>query len=258
MNIGTAKPCEAELSVVKHRLINSLSIHEHYSAGQFESDALECIMKIFSDSDFAILSGGSGLYVDIVCKGADEMPVRNDELRSELNELYKREGIQAIRDKLFKLDPEYYQSADVNNPHRLIRAIEVCLTAGKKYSELRKSRIVKRPFNIIKIGLDLEREMVYRLIDDRVDRMMNDGLLEEVRSLYEFRSLNALATVGYSELIGHLEGKTTLDDAVNLIKQHTRNYAKRQWTWFRKDNDIAWFRPDQFAEIMQQITAQAI
>lgn len=256
MNIGTAKPKPDELDQVPHHMINSLSIHDSYSAGQFETDALESILKIFSVSDHAILCGGSGLYVDLVCRGADEMPARNEKLRLELNDIFNREGIHSIQKRLKELDPEYYLSADLNNPHRLIRAIEVCITTGKKYSDLRTSKVNKRPFNIIKIGLEEEREIVYRMIDERVDRMMNENLLDEAKSLYRFRDLNALQTVGYSELFDFLDGKLTLDEAVNLIRQHTRNYAKRQWTWFRKDKEIAWFRPKDYKEIISYITSR--
>lgn len=258
MNIGTAKPSPDELDQVRHHLINSLSIHDSYSAGQFETDALECILKIFSISDYAILCGGSGLYVDLVSRGADEMPARNEGLRLELNDLFKRDGIQAIQMKLKELDPEYYLTADINNPHRLIRAIEVCMTTGKKYSDLRTSKVNKRPFNIIKIGLEEERELVYRMIDERVDRMMNENLLDEAKSLFQFCDLNALQTVGYSELFDFLDGKSSLEEAINLIRQHTRNYAKRQWTWFRKDKEITWFRPKDYTEIISYITSRAI
>lgn len=258
MNIGTAKPAPDELDQVRHHLINSLSIHDSYSAGQFETDALECILKIFSGSDYAILCGGSGLYVDIVCRGADEMPARNEGLRLELNDLFKRDGIQAIQMKLKELDPEYYLSADLNNPHRMIRAIEVCITTGKKYSDLRTSKVNKRPFNIIKIGLEEEREIVYRMIDERVFRMMKENLLDEAKILYQLRDLNALQTVGYSELFDFLDRKLSLEEAINLIRQHTRNYAKRQWTWFRKDKEIIWFRPKEYNEIVSYITSRVV
>ena len=255
INIGTAKPSNDELDQVRHHLINSLSIHDSYSAGKFETDALECILKIFSISDYAILCGGSGLYVDLVCRGADEMPARNEVLRIELNDLFIREGIQAIQMKLKELDPEYYLNADLNNPHRLIRAIEVCITTGKKYSDLRTSKVNKRPFNIIKLGLEEDRDIVYRKIDERVDIMMKENLLDEAKGLYQFRDLNALQTVGYSELFDFLDGKLPLEEAVNLIKQHTRNYAKRQWTWFRKDKEVTWFRPKEYTEIISYITS---
>ncbi len=258
MNVGTAKPSIAELAEVKHHLINSLSVSDNYSAGQFESDALESIVKIFSSADYAILCGGSGLYVDLVCKGTDDMPARNDELRSQLNEEYKTSGIGVLQEKLKKLDPEFYETIDLSNPHRLIRAIEVCITSGKKYSELRTNSKSKRPFNIIKIGLEDEREKLYERIDERVDSMMKNNLLAEAQSLIEYRSLNALQTVGYSELFEFMDGKLSLEEAVHLIKQHTRNYAKRQWTWFRKDKQIHWFTPrSRFEDIVSCIVSEA-
>jgi len=243
MNIGTAKPNAAQLAEVKHHLVNSHSIHDDYNAGRFEVDALECLMDIFSRSDYAILCGGSGLYVDLVCYGSDDVPPKNPVLREQLNNLYSEKGIEVLQEKLNELDPEFYQVMDQQNPHRLIRAIEVCMESGKKYSEIRTSKKMKRPFGIVKIGLEDEREKVYQRINDRVDRMMEDHLLEEVKTLYPFMHLNALQTVGYNELFGFLEKRFTLEEAVSLVKQHTRNFAKRQWTWFKKDKEMMWFHP---------------
>jgi tRNA dimethylallyltransferase len=253
MNAGTAKPSSTQLEEVKHHLINSHSIHDDYNAGRFEADALECLLEIFSRNDYAILCGGSGLYVDLVCKGTDEMPQRNAELRERLGEILNDKGIGELQEMLRKLDPEYHQTIDLNNPHRLIRAIEVCMESGKKYSELRTMKNAKRPFRIIKIGLDDEREKLYQKINERVDSMMENGLLDEVQSLYHFRDLNALRTVGYSELISFLNKNISLDEAVQMIKQHTRNFAKRQWTWFKKDKELRWFRAEETEQIIAYI-----
>ncbi|MEO8086983.1 MAG: tRNA (adenosine(37)-N6)-dimethylallyltransferase MiaA [Bacteroidota bacterium] len=254
MNIGTAKPTADELGEAKHHLINSLSVFDDYSAGRFETDALECIRKIFANVDYAILCGGSGLYVQLVCNGSDKLPARNPELRSQLTILFNEQGIQALQEKLLNLDPEFYSRMDLNNPHRLIRAIEVCMESGKKYSELRTNARSKRPFKIIKVGLEEEREMIYQKIDERVDVMINNGLPDEVQSLLPARGLNALRTVGYSELFEFIDGKVSLPEAVSLIRQHSRNYAKRQWTWFKKDKEIAWFRPKDYEAIVEYIS----
>jgi tRNA dimethylallyltransferase len=257
MNAGTAKPSASQMNEARHHLVNSLSIHDNYSAGRFETDALECILQIFTRSNFAILCGGSGLYVDIVCKGADVLPARNPEVREQLTALLNEKGIEVLQQKLLHLDPEFYAKIDLKNPHRLIRALEVCIETGRKYSELRTEKKSKRPFNIIKIGLEEDRSRIYERIDARVDEMIRNHLLDEVRLLVPFRHLNSLQTVGYSELFEFLDGKISLEDAVNRIRQHTRNYAKRQWTWFRKDAEINWFAPGDSAAIVQHINAAA-
>jgi len=253
MNIGTAKPSPSELAEIKHHLVNSLSIHDEYNAGRFETDALECIIKIFSKSDYAILCGGSGLYVDIVCRGSDTLPASNPDIRSNLNTLFREQGLEALQTKLRQLDPEFFHQVDLNNPHRLIRAIEVCLLTGSKYSALRTAKRNTRPFDIMKIGLEDERPEVYARIDRRVDSMMHHHLLDEAKMLYEYRHLNALQAVGYTELFSFIEGKISLDEAIAQIRQHTRNYAKRQWTWFRKDKEIKWFRPGNAAGVIAHI-----
>jgi len=253
INVGTAKPDASQLAEVKHHLVNSHSIHDDYNAGRFETDALECILDIFSKSDFAILCGGSGLYIDLVCKGSDDLPAKNPVLREELNTLFKEEGIKALQEKLKDLDAEYYRIIDLNNPHRLMRAIEVCIESGKKYSDMRTREKPRRPFGILKIGLEDEREKVYQSINQRVDKMMKNHLFDEAKSLFHLRHLNALQTVGYTELFGFLEGKFSLETAVSMIKQHTRNYAKRQWTWFKKDDEIKWFRPGETGAVIEYI-----
>ena len=253
MNAGTAKPSSSQLEEVRHHLINSHSIHEDYNAGRFETDALEALIGIFSAHEFAVLCGGSGLYIDLVCKGTDDMPHRNPALREQLNATLKEKGITTLQETLQKLDPEYFKVIDLNNPHRLIRAIEVCMESGKKYSEMRTKKNAERPFRILKIGLEDEREIVYRKINERVDEMMKNGLLAEAKSLYPWRDLNALHTVGYKELFSFLDGNITLEEAFAQIKQHTRNFAKRQWTWFKKDKTMRWFRPEESDEVIRYI-----
>lgn len=253
MDAGTAKPSQEELMEVKHHLINSLSIHDDYNAGRFEADAIKIISELFRHKDMVILCGGSGLYIDLVCHGSDELPVRNETLRNELADLLAKEGLEALQHMLKELDPDYYEIVDRRNPQRLMRAIEVCRESGKKYSELRTNKKITRPFEVIWIGLDDERETIYQRIDGRVDEMMKNGLLEEAGSLRTFRHLNALQTVGYSEMFEFLEGKISLEEAISRIKQHTRNYAKRQLTWFRKNKQLTWFRKEEVDKIINHI-----
>ncbi len=251
LNIGTAKPSEEELKKVKHHFINSLSIHDAYNVGQFEMDALQCLETIFKKHDVAIMVGGSGLFVNAVCDGLDQLPESDPELREELKTLLDEKGIEALQAKLAQHDPEYFETVDRYNPHRLIRAIEVCLLTGMKYSELRKQEKKERNFAVVKIGLDDEREKVYGRINERVDEMIRKDLLNEAEDFFSFRHLNALQTVGYSELFDFIEKKIPLQEAIDLIKRNTRRYAKRQLTWFRKGEEIAWFKPEELNEIMR-------
>jgi len=255
INIGTAKPSIEELKMAKHHFINSISIHDEYNVGMFEADALQCLEEIFTRHDIAILCGGSGLYINAVCNGMDELPEQDSELRDELNSLFKEQGIEALREKLQLLDPDYFETVDKANPHRIIRAIEVCMLTGMKYSELRKKQNAHRPFIAIKIGIEDEREIVYDKINERVDKMFADGLEEEAKSLYPYRHFNALQTVGYKELFDYFDNKSSLSEAVNLIKQHTRNYAKRQWTWFRKDREMKWFKMGEEEKVIDYISS---
>ncbi len=243
MNIGTAKPTEAELKQVKHHFINSLSVTDDYNVGMFERDALNVLETIFLKNKIAVMAGGSGLYINAICSGFDPLPVADKELREEMSQVYRDVGIETLQARLKKLDPEYYNKVDIKNPHRLIRAIEVCIKTGKKYSELLSGGKEQRKFETIKIGLELGRAELYERINKRVDEMMQNGLLEEVKSLAEHKHRNSLHTVGYKELFDFIEGKTDRNRAVELIKQNTRNYAKRQMTWFRKDKTITWFDP---------------
>lgn len=253
MNIGTAKPTEAQLKEVKHHFINSLSVTDEYNVGEFEKDALKVLENIFQKKNIVIMVGGSGLYINAVSNGFDSVPSADPEVRKNITEMYKREGIEYLRTTLKKLDKEYYSKVDLSNPHRMIRAIEVCIVTGKTYSELRKGKKQKRNFIPIKIGLNLEREKLYERINDRVDEMMKQALLNEVKSLVKYKNRNSLNTVGYKELFEHLEGKVDLELAIEKIKQNTRNFAKRQLTWFRKDTEINWFQPNEKEKVIEFI-----
>jgi tRNA dimethylallyltransferase len=244
MAIGTAKPNEDELSQAKHHFINSHSITDNFSVGDFEKQGLALLQDIFQKHDTAILVGGSGLYIKAICEGFDELPSASSEIRDRLNQAFNDKGISYLQGQLKDADPVYYNQVDLNNPQRLIRALEVFEATGKPFSSYRKAITNRRPFHTIKIGLDLPRDILYQRINQRVDAMIDQGLIEEVRSLLPFRHYNALNTVGYSELFDYIDGKTDLYTAIELIKQNTRRFAKRQLTWFRKDKDITWFVKD--------------
>ncbi len=244
MTIGTAKPIEVEMGDIPHHLIDNLSIKTSYNVGKYEQDALSIIDDIFGDKDIAILTGGSGLYIDAVCKGIDQMPEIPAGIREKLNELYEKKGIDYLANKLKAVDNAYYHQVDLKNPQRVIRALEVCETTGKPYSEFRKSTQAVRPFNMIKIGLERDREELYARIDKRMDVMIDEGLFEEAESLYSYRSHNALQTVGYKEVFDFMDGMYNREEAIRLLKRNSRRYAKRQMTWFRRDEEIKWFHPD--------------
>ncbi|MDO9184527.1 MAG: tRNA (adenosine(37)-N6)-dimethylallyltransferase MiaA [Bacteroidia bacterium] len=255
MNIGTAKPTETEIEGVTHYFINSHSITDDFNVGKYETEAIALLEKLFQTNEKVILVGGSGLYIDAVCKGFDELPEADEEIRNKINLLLKTDGIEGLQTLLKELDINYYNKVDLQNPQRLSRALEVCLTTGKPYSELRKGKIKKRNFNIIKVGINTSRELLYDRINKRVDEMMKDGLLNEVKSLQDFKHLNALQTVGYKELFDHLENKLDLNSAIELIKQNSRRFAKRQLTWFHRDEEIKWFEPNQAKEILMYINS---
>lgn len=250
MSIGTAKPHPDELAAAKHHFIDSHSINTFFSTGDFEKQALGLLDEIFTRHDLAIMVGGSGLYLDAVTKGLDELPDTDMEIRAQLNQLFETEGLEPIKAQLEAADPEYYAKVDQANTQRLIRGLEFFLSTGKKVSSFLTNSRKERPFNIIKIGLNMERPLLYERINHRVDVMLEEGLLEEVKSLIGFRELNALKTVGYAELFDYLDGTITYDTAVDKIKQNTRRFAKRQLTWFRRDTQIHWFSPDQSAEVI--------
>jgi len=244
MTIGTAKPGTEELKQAKHHFIDSHSITEDFSVGDFEKQGLALLNNIFQKHDTAILAGGSGLYIKAICEGFDELPSASFEIREKLNREFAEQGIHHLQEKLKSADPAYYQQVDLNNPQRIIRALEVYESTGKPFSSYRKATAHPRPFECIKIGLTLPREALYERINQRVDNMVKQGLVDEVKSLLPYRHMNALNTVGYSELFDYFDGKTDLESAISLIKQNTRRFAKRQLTWFRKDNELKWLRAD--------------
>ena len=244
MSIGTAKPTIAELKQVQHHFIGQLSIHQQYNVSNFEQDALLKLAELFQTYPIVILTGGSGLYIDVLCKGVDDFPDPSPELRAQLKELLRKEGIFALQNLLMEKDPAYYLEVDLANPNRLIRALEVCITTGRSYSSLRKNSNKERPFEIVKVALNLPREILFSRINLRVDQMMAQGLLEEAKSLLTVRHLNALNTVGYKELFSYFDGECSLEQAVTDIKTNTRRYAKRQLTWFKKDPEYSWISPE--------------
>jgi len=254
MRIGTAFPEPEELAAVKHHFIGNLSIDEDYNVAKYEEEVLAVLEKLFIKHDVVFLCGGSGLYIDAVCKGIDELPDYDPELRKKLKTELKDMGIEAFARKLKELDPEYYEVVDLNNPNRLLRAMEVCIQTGKTYTSLRKDTAKPRPFTIIKIGLNTDREALFQKIEDRVDEMMEKGLLEEVKSLLPQRSNNALNTVGYKELFLYLDGDFSLEQAIEKIKTNTRRYAKRQLTWFKRDEDIHWYKPDELDAVISLLS----
>jgi tRNA dimethylallyltransferase len=244
MSIGTAKPNTQELAAAPHHFINSHSINQEVSVGTFEKEAIQKIEELFQKHDVLVMVGGSGLYVNAVLYGFDEIPKADESIRNKLNQQFIEEGIETLQQQLLELDPVYYNEVDIRNPLRVIRALEVCICSGKPYSSFRKTENKARNFEVTLIGLDIEREKLYEKINQRVDLMMEEGLLEEVKSLQEHQHLNALKTVGYTELFKYLNNECSLPEAVEKIKQNTRNFAKRQLTWFRKNEELIWFEPD--------------
>ncbi len=256
MAIGTAKPSKEELDAAPHFFIDSLSVLDDYSAGDFEKDALATLNQLFRNNDCVVMAGGSGLFVNAVCEGLDELPRPLPGVRERLNESFKENGLPFLQEELKRKDPVYYEEVDIHNPQRIIRALEVYESTGKPFSSFRKDRSNPRPFRILKIGLNTERSLLYNRINRRVDNMMEEGLLEEVKTLLPYRERPPLLTVGYAELFDYLDGKYSLADAIDKIKQHTRQFAKRQITWFKKDPNTHWFEPTQTAEIIRFITNQ--
>jgi tRNA dimethylallyltransferase len=240
MSIGTAKPTAEELAAAPHYFINSHSITESFSVGDFERECLVLLEELFQKHKVVILAGGSGLYIKAICEGFDELPTADPAIRERLNAELAENGLPALQERLKLADPVYYNEVDINNPQRIIRAIEVYESSGQPFSSYRTAKTNKRTFNIIKLGLDMPRELLYDRINRRVDMMVADGLVEEVEALLPYRHLNALNTVGYSEIFNFFDGNTDLPTAISMIKQNTRRFAKRQMTWFRKDEGIVW------------------
>ncbi len=253
MKIGTAAPSAGDLARVPHHFVGNLSIHDYYSCGKFEIDALKKIEQLFQTHDFVVMTGGSMLYIDAVCKGIDEVPNIDEDLRASLWKRFHDEGLEVLCNELKQLDPEYAQIVDQKNGKRIIHALEICLQTGKTYTEIRKNEKKTRPFNIKKIGISRPRLELNERINDRVDIMMQQGLLEEVERLYPYRSLNSLNTVGYRELFDYMDGIYSLEEAVEKIKTNTRRYAKKQMTWFKKDVEITWIAPDTFQPIEGEV-----
>lgn len=241
MSIGTAVPSKEELHAVKHHFIQNRSIFEDYSVGGFENDALKLLSRLFKEQDVVVMAGGSGLYVDAVIKGLDDFPAVDPQIREDLKIKLNEEGIEALQEQLKELDPLSYQRIDIYNKQRLIRALEIGVGLGKPYSHYLGLHTKKRSFDTLKIGLTADRKVIYDRINQRVDLMMEQGLLEEARSLHKHKNLNALQTVGYRELFAYFDGLLTLEEAINEIKKNTRRFAKRQGTWFRRDPEIKWF-----------------
>ncbi len=255
--IGTAAPTQEQLQRVKHYFIGTLELTDYYSASQFEEDALTLISQLHISHDTLLMTGGSMMYIDAICKGIDEIPTIDENLRKELFELYEAEGLDPIRNQLKLLDPIFYNQVDLKNHKRVIHALEVCLMTGKPYSSLRTGTKKERPFKIIKIGLKRDREELYERINLRVDEMIANGLVEEARNAYALNSLkplNSLNTVGYKELFQHFAGNWTLDFAVEKIKQNSRIYSRKQMTWFKKDEEITWFSPAEVDLIFKHIS----
>ena len=241
LKIGTAAPTEEQQRQVRHYFVGSLSIDDYYSASMYEQDVMKLLDTLFDTSDYALLTGGSMMYIDAVCNGIDDIPTVDEETRSKLKQRLSEEGLEALCEELKRLDPEHYEIVDKQNPRRVVHALEICIMTGKTYTSFRTNERKERPFRIVKIALNRPREELYQRINARVDQMMRDGLLEETRQLYQRRHLNALNTVGYKELFTYLDGDWTLEEAVERLKGNTRRYARKQLTWFKKDPDIKWF-----------------
>ena len=253
MLIGTARAPESEWKGVPHYFMGHISIHEAYNVGQFEKEAIDTLGKLFAENQVVIMAGGSGLYINAVCYGVDEFEEIPVSVRESIEEQYNREGLTYLQQEVQRLDPEYYASADIRNPQRLKRALEVCLHTGKPYSSFRTQHKKTRPFEIVPLLINMDREVLYKRIDKRVDLMMEAGLLKEVEGLYPYRHLNALNTVGYKELFEYMDGSCTLEEAVAQIKQNTRRYAKRQLTWFNNQGDFETFGPEDLEKIKAYI-----
>lgn len=250
LKIGTAVPSDNELAEVKHNFIQTRSIHDYYNASMFEHEVLVLLDKLFVKYEHVLMIGGSGLYINAVCNGIDDLPTVDPDLRNELIKKYENEGIESIRKQLKLLDPEYYEVVDLKNHKRILKALEVAIITGKTYSSFLKHKKKKRSFNVLKIGLSIDREDLYKNINDRVDKMMSNGLLEEAKNLYKYRHLYSLNTVGYKELFDYMDKKITINEAVDLIKRNSRNYARKQLTWLRKEKDIKWFNPGDLNQII--------
>ncbi|MBR2778342.1 MAG: tRNA (adenosine(37)-N6)-dimethylallyltransferase MiaA [Prevotella sp.] len=253
LKIGTARPSDKQLAQVHHDFVGMLGLDDYYSASLFEQQVLALLEQQFQKRDYALMAGGSMMYIDAVCDGIDDIPTIDDETRATMKRRLAEEGLEALVEELRRLDPEYYEIVDRQNPRRVVHALEICQMTGQTYTSFRKRERRQRPFDIVKIGLNLPREELYDRINRRVDQMMADGLLEEAKRLYPMRHLNALNTVGYKELFDYIDGHWSLEEAVERIKGNTRRYARKQLTWYKKDEQIRWFRPDETDNIIEYI-----
>lgn len=256
LKIGTAAPTPEQLKRVPHHFVGTLQLTDYYSAARYEEEVMEKLKELFQTHSSVVMTGGSMMYIDAVCKGIDDIPTIDSDTRELMLKRYEKEGLEALCAELKLLDPEYYALVDVKNPKRVIHALEICYMTGKTYTSFRTRSQKKRPFNILKIGLRREREELYERINRRVDLMMEEGLLEEAKRVYPYRSLNSLNTVGYKELFKFLDGEWELPFAIEKVKQNSRIYSRKQMTWFKRDADITWFHPDQETEIMEYISRQ--
>jgi len=251
LRIGTAAPSEEQLQQAKHYFVGNKSIHDYYNASMYEQDVLEILKEEPSDTN--ILSGGSMMYIDAVCNGIDDIPTVREDIREEMKRRYEEEGLEALCEDLRRLDPEHYAIVDRQNYRRVIHALEICYQTGRTYTSFRTQSKKERPFRIVKIGLNRDRDELYNRINARVDAMMEQGLLHEAESLYDQRQLNALNTVGYKEMFDYMDGRWSLEEAVERMKGNTRRYARKQLTWFKRDEEVRWFHPDQMDEILNYI-----
>jgi tRNA dimethylallyltransferase len=249
MTIGTASPTQEQLQKAPHYLIGTHSMFDYYSAYEYEQEVMGLVSHLFKEQNHVILTGGSMMYIDAFCNGIDELPTIDPELRESLQETYHKEGLENIRRQLKILDPEFYKQVDLKNPKRVIHALEICLMTGRPYSELRTNTKKIRPFQMIKVGLDMDRGLLHHRINQRVDQMIVDGLEEEARGLYQYKSLNSLNTVGYREFFNFFDGNISREEAIELIKRNSRRYARKQLSWFRRDEEIHWFSPDNSEEV---------
>lgn len=252
--IGTAQPTMEQRTRVKHYFVGTLDIGDYYSASMYEQDVMSLLQQLFASSDYALLSGGSMMYIDAVCNGIDDIPTVDDETRSLMKRRLAEEGLEALVEELKRLDPEHYELVDRQNPRRVVHALEICHMTGKTYTSFRTSQKKQRPFEIIKIGLNREREELYQRINRRVDQMMEEGLLEEARTMLPYREANALNTVGYKELFNYFDGTWDLSEAIERIKGNTRRYARKQLTWFKRDTQMRWFHPHDQELMMNYIS----
>ena len=256
MQIGTAAPTQDELRMARHEFVGTLGLEDYYSASMFEQDVLTFLDGHYKSADMALMSGGSMMYIDAVCNGIDDIPTIRDDIRQLMKQRLHDEGLEALCEELRRLDPEHYEVVDRKNTRRVVHALEICHQTGLTYTSFRTRQKKERPFHIVKIGLNRPREELYERINLRVDRMMEQGLLEEARQLYPMRHLNALNTVGYKELFAYMDGVWPLDEAVERIKGNTRRYARKQLTWFKRDEDVTWFHPDDIEQILNFISSQ--